>query len=160
MFPHLPAVAPQVAYAHSVREFIRELLRRFIPGTWIDRVISDQDTNFDAKLNAAFAVLDEKTATEKDYCARVVSVLCEEVSGICDVLRLVCINRGHRKYAETFLSGEKFIRLLLRQDLEKLERLNAAMSDASKPLCVLLRDIGAVLETSPPTTARRFARQK
>ena len=87
MFPYLPAVAPQVAYAHSVREFIRELLRRFIPGTWIDRVISDQDTNFDAKLNAAFAVLDEKTATEKDYCATVVSVLCDEVSSVCEVTR-------------------------------------------------------------------------
>ena len=127
MFPHLPAVAPQVAYAHSVREFIRELLRRFIPGTWIDRVISDQDTNFDAKLNAAFAVLDEKTATEKDYRARVVSVLCEEVSSVCEVTHLVCINRGYRKYADTFLSTEKFIRLLLRQDLDKLERLNAEL---------------------------------
>jgi hypothetical protein len=146
MFPYISAVVPQIAYAHSVREFIRELLNRFIPGKWIDRVISDRDTAFDAKLDAAFSSLDEKTATEKDYCARVVSVLCEEVSGICEVLRLVCINRGHDEYAATYLSTEKFIRLLLRQDTAKLKRLNAAMSDASKPLCVLLRDIGAVLE--------------
>ena len=77
MFPYLSAVMPQVAYAHSVRDFIRALLKRFIPGKWIDRVISDQDANFDEKLDAAFAKLDEKTATEKDYCARVVSVLCD-----------------------------------------------------------------------------------
>ena len=69
MFPYLSAVMPQIAYAHSVRDFIRELLRRFIPGKWIDRVISDQDANFDAKLDEALVGLDEKTATEKDYCA-------------------------------------------------------------------------------------------
>ena len=80
MFPYLSAVMPQIAYAHSVRDFIRELLRRFIPGKWIDRVISDQDAKFDEKLGAAFVSLDEKTATEKDYCAKVVSVLCDEVS--------------------------------------------------------------------------------
>ena len=34
---------PQIAYAHSVREFIRELLKRFIPGKWIDRAISDRN---------------------------------------------------------------------------------------------------------------------
>ena len=68
---------PQIAYAHSVRDFIRKLLRWFIPGKWIDRVISDQDANFDEKLGAAFAGLNEKTAREKDYCAKVVSVLCD-----------------------------------------------------------------------------------
>ena len=146
MFPYLSAVMPQIAYAHSVREFIRELLKRFIPGKWIDRAISDRDASFDAKLDAAFSSLDEKTATEKDYCAKVVSVLCDEVSGICEVTRLVCINRGYEDYADTFLSTEKFVRLLLRQDLEKLERLNAALADKSKPLCVLMRDVGAVLE--------------
>lgn len=149
MFPYLSAVAPQIAYAHSVREFIRELLRRFIPGKWIDRVISDQDANFDEMLNAAFAELDEKTATEKDYCARVVSALCEEVSSVCEVTRIVCINRGYEEYADTYLSTEKFIRLLLRRDTAKLKRLNAALADKTKPLCVLLRDVGAVLEDRP-----------
>ena len=156
MFPYLSAVMPQIAYAHSVRDFIRELLRRFIPGKWIDRVISDQDANFDAKLDAAFAGLDEKTATEKDYCAKVVSVLCDEVSSVCEVTRIVCINRGYRKYADTFLSTEKFIRLLLRQDLEKLERLNATLAEKSKPLCVLLRDVGAVLEDRPAEEVAAF----
>jgi hypothetical protein len=93
--------------------------------------------------------LDEKTATSKDYRASVVSVLCDEVSSICEVTRLVCINRGYRKYAETFLSTEKFVKLLLRQDFEKLERLNAALGDKTKPLCDLLREIGAVLEDRP-----------
>ena len=147
---------PQIAYAHSVREFIRELLKRFMPGKWIDRVMSGSDANFDAKLDAAFVSLDEKTATEKDYCARVVSVLCDEVSDICEVTRLVCVNRGYRKYAETFLSSERFIRILLRQDLEKLERLNAAMSDAAKPLCILLREIGEVLGDKPADGGAAF----
>lgn len=156
MFPYLSAVMPQIAYAHSVRDFIRELLRRFIPGKWIDRVISNQDANFDAKLDAAFAGLDEKTANEKDYCAKVVSVLCDEVSSVCEVTRLVCINRGYRKYADTFLSSEKFIRLLLRQDVEKLERLTATLAEKSKPLCILLRDVGAVLEDRPAEDVASF----
>ena len=69
MLPYLSAVTPQIAFTHSVREFIRELLKRFIPGKWIDRVISDGDATFDAKLDEALVGLDEKTATEKDYCA-------------------------------------------------------------------------------------------
>ena len=63
MFPYSSAVMPQIAYAHSVREFIRELLKRFIPGRWIDRVISDSDAAFDAKLDAAFMTMNEKTAS-------------------------------------------------------------------------------------------------
>ena len=152
----MSAVMPQIAYAHSVREFIRELLKRFMPGKWIDRVISGNDEKFSAKLDAAFASLDEKTATEKDYCVRVVSVLCDEVSEICEVTRLVCVNRGYDEYAAKYLSPEKFIRLLLRQDTAKLKRLNAAMADATKPLCVLLRDIGAVLEDRSTDGAAAF----
>ena len=49
---------PQIAYAHSVREFIRELLKRFMPGKWIDRVISGNDEKISAKLDEAFASLD------------------------------------------------------------------------------------------------------
>ena len=146
MFPYMSAVMPQIAYAHSVRDFIRELLRRFIPGRWIDRAISGQDVTFDEKLVAAFSGLDETTASEKDYCAKVVSVLCDEVSSICEVTRLVCINRGYEEYADTYLSTEKFVRLLLRRDTAKLKRLNAALADKTKPLCVLIRDVGAVLE--------------
>ena len=146
MFPYMSAVMPQIAYAHSVRDFIRELLRRFIPGRWIDRAISGQDVTFDEKLDAAFSGLDETTASEKDYCAKVVSVLCDEVSSICEVTRLVCINRGYEEYADTYLSTEKFVRLLLRRDTAKLKRLNAALADKTKPLCVLIRDVGAVLE--------------
>ena len=150
MLPFMSAVMPQIVYAHSVREFIRALLKRFIPGRWIERVIPDSDSKFDAKLDAAFSKLDEATASDRDYCAEVVSVLCDEVSRVCEVLRLVCVNRGYGDYAETYLSTEKFIRLLLRRDTAKLQRLNAVMQDSSKPLCVLLRDIGAALDDRPP----------
>ena len=43
------------------------------------------------------------------YRASVVSVLCDEVSSICEVTRLVCINRGYDEYAATYLSSEKFV---------------------------------------------------
>ena len=156
MLPYLSAVTPQIAFTHSVRDFIRELLKRFIPGRWIDRVISDSDATFDAKLDAALVGLDEMTATRKDYCASVVSVLCEEVASVCEVTRLVCINRGYEEYAATYLSSEKFVKLLLRQDTDKLKRLNAALADKTKPLCVLLREIGAVLEDRQADEAVAF----
>ena len=156
MLPYLSAVTPQIAFTHSVREFIRELLKRFIPGKWIDRVISEDETSFDAKLDAVLVGLDEKTATSKDYCAKVVSALCDEVSSICEVTRLVCINRGYEEYAATYLSSEKFVKLLLRQDRERLKRLNALLEDKAKPLCVLLQEIGAVLEDRPTNEVAAF----
>ena len=55
-----------------------------------------------------------------------------------------------------FSSTEKFIRLLLRQDLDTHERLNAALADKTKPLCVLLRDVGAVLEDKLEDGAATF----
>ena len=33
------AVLRQIAYSHSVRGFIRDILKALIPGKWIDRVI-------------------------------------------------------------------------------------------------------------------------
>ena len=70
--------------------------------------------------------------------------------------RIVCINRGYEEYADTYLSTEKFIRLLLRRDTAKLKRLNAALADKTKPLCVLLRDVGAVLEDKLEDGAATF----
>ena len=81
------AVLRQVAYAHSVRGFIREILKALIPGKWIDRVIDSSDAAFDAKLDAAFATIDEFAATKEDYCRKVVNVLCDEIAGLCEALR-------------------------------------------------------------------------
>ena len=47
------AVLRQIAYSHSVRGFIRDILKALIPGKWIDRVIASSDAAFDAKLDAA-----------------------------------------------------------------------------------------------------------
>ena len=76
------AVLRQIAYAHSVRGFIRGILKALIPGKWIDRVISDSDATFDAKLDTAFATIDEFAATKEDYCRKVVNALRGFAGGI------------------------------------------------------------------------------
>ena len=50
--------------------------------------------------------------------------------------------------------------MLLRQDLDKLERLNDTLADRAKPLCVLLRDVGAVLEDKPGDGAVTFCAEE
>ena len=72
------AVLRQVAYAHSIRKFIRAILEKLIPGKWINRVFAAADAEFDAKLDAAFAAMDVATATKDDYRKFVVEVLCGE----------------------------------------------------------------------------------
>ena len=131
MLPYLSALTPQIAFTHTVREFIRELLKRFIPGKWIDRVISEDEATFDAKLDAALVGLDEKTATSKDYRASVVSVLCDEVSSICEVTRLVCINRGYDEYATTYLSSEKFVNTATSKHIPARRLCFSPIDDAS-----------------------------
>ena len=141
MSPYLSALTPQVAFTHTVREFIRELLKRFIPGKWIDHVIPDSDAAFDAKLDAALIGLDEKTATRKDYRASVVAVLCDEVSSICEVTRLVCINRGYDEYATSYLSSEKFVKSMVSRGLSLAssrarQRLDAHRHAAAQALSI------------------------
>ena len=64
------------------------------------------------------------------------SALCDEVSSICEVTRLVCINRGYEEYAATYLSSEKFVKLLLRQDREKLKRLKGKKEGTGNPFII------------------------
>ena len=143
------AVLKQVAYAHSVRGFIREILKALIPGKWIDRVISDSDATFDAKLDAAFASIDEFAATKDDYCRKVVNVLCDEMARLCEVLREVCEGCGYGDYARCYISHEKFVRLLLRTDTVKLGRLKKALAAHGNGPADLLRGIGAILDDRP-----------
>ncbi len=143
------AVLRQVAYAHSVRRFIREILKVLIPGKWIDRVIGESDATFDAKLDAAFATIDESTATKDDYCRKVVNVLCDEVARLCEVLREVCEGSGYGDYARCYISHEKFVRLLLRTDTVKLGRLKKALAERRESPTDLLREIGAIFDDRP-----------
>ena len=143
------AVLRQVAYAHSVRGFIREILNTLIPGKWIDRVIDSSDAAFDAKLDAAFATIDEFAATKDDYCRKVVNVLCDEIARLCEALREVCEGCGYGDYARCYISHDKFVRLLLRTDTVKLGRLKRALAAHRHSPADLLREVGAILDDRP-----------
>ncbi len=143
------AVLRQIAYSHSVRGFIRDILKALIPGKWIDRVIDSSDAAFDAKLDAAFATLDEFAATKEDYCRKVVNVLCDEIARLCEALREVCEGCGYGDYARCYISHDKFVRLLLRTDTVKLGRLKKALDAHRQSPVDLLREIGAILDDRP-----------
>ena len=63
--PYLAVVADQIAYTQSVRDFVRDLMKRFIPGRWASCVIPDGNDRFTERLDAAFLKVDEATATRR-----------------------------------------------------------------------------------------------
>ena len=85
--PYLAVVADQIAYTQSVRDFVRDLMKRFIPGRWASCVIPDGNDRFTERLDAAFLKVDEATATRGDYCNEVVEVLCAELRSVSATLR-------------------------------------------------------------------------
>jgi hypothetical protein len=144
--PYLAVVADQIAYTQSVRDFVRDLMKRFIPGRWASCVIPDGNDRFTERLDAAFLKVDEATATRGDYCNEVVEVLCAELRSVSATLREVCETRGHREYAERYLSRERFVNMLLERDIATLEALHAALADASLDNLDLMRRIAAILD--------------
>lgn len=139
------AVLRQVAYAHSIRKFIRAILEKLIPGKWIDRVFAADDAEFDAKLDAAFAAMDVAIATKDDYRKSVVEVLCGDVSRLCEVLKAVCEGSGYGDYFEAHVSHERFVRLVLGNDSVKLGKMKKIVADEALSPIDMLRGIGAVL---------------
>lgn len=139
------AVLRQVAYAHSVRDFIRAILQKLIPGRWIKRAFAESDEEFDAKLDAVFRDMDVANSTKDDYCKAVVEVLCDEVSQLCSTLRAACEGRGYAEYFEAHISRERFVRLVLSNDSVKLGKMKKIVADERLSPIDILRGIGVVL---------------
>ena len=145
MPPIRPAVLRQIAYARSVREIIRSILRRMLDGDWIDRLFPSNGNEFNQKLDVAFLGMDATTASKEDYCMAVVNILCDEVSELCMVLKNVCEGSGYGDIFNMHLSHERFVRLVLRTDIKKLSRMQKIVADESLSPIDLLREIGAVI---------------
>ena len=139
------AVLRQIAYAKSVREIIRSILRRMLDGDWIDRLFSSNENEFNQKLDVAFLGMDETSATKDDYCMAVVNVLCDEVSDLCTVLKEVCEGSGYGEVFSSHISHERFVRLVLRIDTKKLSRMQRIVADRTLSPIDVLREIGAVV---------------
>lgn len=145
MPPIRPAVLRQIAYARSVREIIRSILRRMLDGDWIDRLFPSNGNEFNQKLDVAFLGMDATLASKEDYCMAVVNILCDEVSELCMVLKNVCEGSGYGDIFNMHLSHERFVRLVLRTDIKKLSRMQKVVADESLSPIDLLREIGAVI---------------
>lgn len=144
------AVLRQIVFAHYVREFLRDIIRRLVPGSWSNSFVSSSNTDFDLRLESALKEVDEATATKSDYCRTVVSVLCDEISRICDLVQAACEAHGYAVYATRFLSKERFIAMLLRTDVVLMGKLRKVLEDPGKGHVQMLREIGAILDGGDP----------
>ena len=139
------AVLRQIAFAKSVREIIRSILRRMLDGDWIDRLFSSNENEFNQKLDIAFLGMEETSATQNDYCMAVVNILCDEVSDLCTVLKEVCEGSGYGEVFSSHISHERFVRLVLQIDTVKLCRMQKIVADKSLSPIDILREVGAVV---------------
>lgn len=139
------AVLGQVAYAYSVRDFIREMLKRLIPGGWINVVFAGGDEEFYFRLKAAFEQLNATVTTASEYREAIAAVLCEEVSRLCRELKVVCRNRGCCRYYEENISRERFVELVRNTDIKKLEKMQKILERTELTPIDIIREIGAVL---------------
>lgn len=116
-----------------------------LDGDWIDRLFPSNGNEFNQKLDVVFLGMDATTASKEDYCMAVVNILCDEVSELCMVLKNVCEGSGYGDIFNMHLSHERFVRLVLRTDIKKLNRMQKIVADESLSPIDLLREIGAVI---------------
>lgn len=152
MLPIRTAVLKQIAYARSVREVIRSIMRRMLDGDWIDRIFSGNDSEFNRKLDGAFLGMDESSASKADYCMAVVNTLCEEVSDLCLALKEICEGSGYGDVFNAHISHERFVRLVLQKDVKKLVKMQRIVADMALTPIDVLREIGAIVNEEPIET--------
>ena len=143
------AVLAQVAYAQSVREIIRLVLGRLLKGKWLDHIFASSDEEFKRKLDESFKTVDLTSPTKKDFCDKVVAVLCDEVAKLCETLHGVCNASGYGDYCTSYISRERFVRLVLSVDTVKLGKMRRIAENMELTPIELLRGIGAELNDEP-----------
>ena len=141
----------QVDFACSVLGFIKRLLRVVLPALARDKSILGTKEQFKAQIDAAFEALDPHEATENDYRLAVANAACLEVSDLCGILTDACECARFDNIARRYLSPQKFVRLVLKQDVAKLDALVAAVKSGDGNVGRLLMRVGAILEGRPDT---------
>ena len=138
-------VLGEVAYAHSVRDFIIAILKRLIPGKCINGFLASSDEDFDANLNSRFAELDRVKAKDDAYRDEVLEVLGGEVAHLCEILRTVCTKRGYGAYYNAHISHKRFAWLVLHSDEERIVEMQKIVNDRRLTPIDVLRGVGAIL---------------
>ena len=145
MTPLKTAVLGQIAYAQSIRQLIRNVLRLFLDGEWLNYVFKSSDKEFNSRLGEAFKSLDLVHATERDFRGVIVRILCDEVSNLCFTLREVCESMGYLSYYNSYISHKRFAKLVLLKDTVKLSKMREIVNDKTLSPIDVLRKIGDVL---------------
>ena len=143
------AVLRQVVYAQSVREIIRLVLGRLLKGDWLEYIFASSDEEFKRKLDESFKTVDLTAPTKKDFCDKVVAVLCDEVAKLCETLRDVCATAGYGDYYAAYISHERFVRLVLSVDTVKIGKMRRIVENKNLTPIEILREIGALLNDEP-----------
>ena len=143
------AVLRQVAYAQSVRRVIRQILGRLLEGDWINHVFASSDKDFLRKLDEALKTVNLEAPTKKPYCEKIVAVLCNEVTELCETLRSVCEAAGYGDYCNAYITLDRFMRIVLSVDTVKLGKMRRIVANMDLTPIELLRKIGALLDDEP-----------
>ena len=89
MISHLSVVLPQILFAQSMREFVRKMARRILPGISLANFQLESDSVFEASINAALSALRDD-ATEYEQRTAVVVVAFNDVNRLCRLLKQSC----------------------------------------------------------------------
>lgn len=122
MISQISVVLPQILFAQSVREFVRKMARRILPGIALEEFQLESDYVFECSINSALARLSDD-ATEHAQRAAVVAVTFNDVNRLCGLLKQACNAVGLGKIADDYLRYSYFSKFVLSQDAEKMRLL-------------------------------------
>ena len=139
------AVMAQARFARSVHSFICELLMLTMPDIVKGNAFIRNDTDFCKRIDDAIRDATSPTANESDYVRAIVNASCDEMEGLCKLLKSACSFAGLERIAVEYLDAGRFREMLMRKNEEKLERIVAIVkAREGKPIKILM-DIAKVL---------------
>lgn len=136
----------QAQYACAVRKFIEELLHAVAPEIVGSPGLLDAAEVFAAKINALLDGLLQRRVSDGECCHEIADFSCREMKTLCGVAWEASRRAGFGAIAKQYLAPRVFISLVLSQDWQKLDALNAAVRDGDADPGRTLMLVGEVLD--------------
>ena len=150
MSSNISVVLPQILFAQSVREFVRKMARRILPGIALEEFQLESDFVFESSINSTLARLSDD-ATLNERRAAVVAVTFNDVNRLCKLLKNACVAVGLKQVAEDYLRYSYFSNFILSQDTEKMRLLMRIADNDDKDLVRVFFHIARILNDGATT---------
>ena len=135
----------QIAFAQRIREFVRALVRRVVPGIPLERLQIESDLIFETHVNQAVYSLPE-TASDYDRRCAVVKVMCTDAARLLVMLKNACKAVGLEGVANEYLNHATFFNFILEQDNSKMDLLMSVAENNDPDLARVFFNIARVLK--------------